>query len=36
MKSISKMMKSLEKDNGRLKKSGRALQKCKEKMTMTR
>jgi hypothetical protein len=30
MKSISKTMKSLEKDNGRLKKSVSALQKCKE------
>jgi hypothetical protein len=30
MKSISKMMKSLEKDDHRLKKSGSALQKCKE------
>jgi hypothetical protein len=30
MKSYSKTMKSLEKDNHRLKKSGSALQKCKE------
>jgi hypothetical protein len=30
MKSISKTMKYLEKDNHRLKKSGSALQKCKE------